>query len=253
MDIFAYLNARLKQAIQLFGDDYGTILHYYSGEPVDGRAPIPKDHLFNYGLDLIEWVVRNIFNDGEHGIDSSDKKYIVDVKQLFDIPYPGSEDDIQHRTYSFVREGDPLRKFLMTRGFLKELKSPVSAFAFATKQKSYQAIRNFHPTTVYFMFFYKINKNTLALESFSHPFMILHDATTSFLNFPIGFTSNQVKNESGQDDGEKHYWLSYGEGDCQCKLAAFKSSQLDELVNQNNNDTPVTNIEFWSYKAGDIS
>ena len=69
----------------------------------------------------------------------------------------------------------------------------------------------------------------------------------------MGFTSNQVKNESGQDDGEKHYWLSYGEGDCQCKLAAFKSSQLDELVNQNNNDTPVTNIEFWSYKAGDIS
>ena len=103
------------------------------------------------------------------------------------------------------------------------------------------------------MFFYKINKNTLALESFSHPFMILQDATTSFLNFPMGLTSNQVKNASGQDVGEKHYWLSYGEGDCQCKLAAFKSSQLDALVSQNNNDKRVTDIEFWSYKAGDIS
>ena len=141
----------------------------------------------------------------------------------------------------------------MERGFLRELKTPASGFAFATKQTSYQAIRNFHPTTVYFMFFYKINKNTLALESFSHPFMILQDATTSFLNFPMGLTSNQVKNASGQDVGEKHYWLSYGEGDCQCKLAAFKSSQLDALVSQNNNDKRVTDIEFWSYKAGDIS
>jgi hypothetical protein len=249
-DIFMYLNERLKEAIPFFGEDYDTIMRYYNGDPVDGQRQIPKDHLFNYGLDLIKWSHDNIMNDPTHGI-NGDKKYIVNVKQLFDIPYPGTK-DIQHKTYTFISDGDPLRKFLISLGFIQPPPAQTT-FAFERQQPSYDAIRNLHPTTVYFMFFYKIDKNTLALESFSHPFMILKDETTSFLNFPMGFTTNQVKNASGQDDGEKHYWVSYGEGDCQSKIAAFTSSQLDALVSQNDNNTPVTNIEFWSYKDGDIS
>ena len=241
MDVFSYLNDRIEQAIPLFGTNYNKIKDYYKGKTVDGQRPIPKDHLFNYGLSLIKWANENILNDMEHGI-NGDKKYIVNVKQTENVD--------RHVTYSFLSASGYIKDFLTSQNFIKPITSRGPS---GDTKTSYQAIRNLHPTTVYFMFFYKINKNTLALESFSHPFMILQDATTSFLNFPMGLTSNQVKNASGQDVGEKHYWLSYGEGDCQCKLAAFKSSQLDALVSQNNNDKRVTDIEFWSYKAGDIS
>ena len=94
-------------------------------------------------------------------------------------------------------------------------------------------MRNLHPMVVYFMFFYKINENTLELESFSHPFMILKDTNCSFLNFPMGITTNRIK-YNGKSAEEKHIWLSYGEGDCQCNIAAFKESQLNNLINQNN-------------------
>ena len=243
MDIFVYLNERLQQAITFFGTDYDKIKDYYKGNTIDGRAPIPRDHLFNYGLGLIKWANENIINDQTHGI-NGDKKYLVNVKQMVD--------EGPHKTYNFLSATGPLKDFLIAERFIQT--EPTTAFGFVRRPTSgFQTIRNLHLGFVYFMFFYKINKNTLALESFSHPFMILKDANCSFLNFPMGFTTNQIKNAAGQDDGEKHYWLSYGEGDCQCKIAAFKSSQLDALVNQNNNDTRVTDIEFWAYKDGDLS
>jgi hypothetical protein len=97
------------------------------------------------------------------------------------------------------------------------------------------------------MFFYKFNKHTLALESFSHPFMLIKNSNTSFLNFPMGITTNV------NDNSEKEIWLSYGEGDCACFLASFKEDKFNRLTGQNTNVTDTKNIEFWLYKGEDLS
>ncbi len=128
------------------------------------------------------------------------------------------------------------------------------AFVVPGRPDHYVAVRNFHPKNVYFMFLYKINKNTLELETFSHPFMLLKNSKTCFLNFPMGLTTN------GSGD-EKQLWLTYGDGDCSCWLAAFNDNQLNKLlykdpqtrqIPMNNNMTPINDVEFWLYRDGDI-
>ena len=98
------------------------------------------------------------------------------------------------------------------------------------------------------MFFYKINANTLSLESFSDPFILGDGGDESFLNFPLGIT--QCRPLTAAMAGQKSLvWVSYGEGDCRCKIASFTPDQIDTLVAKNNNDTKVQNIHFSGYSA----
>lgn len=233
LDIFTYLNYRLQEAHSMFGSSYNKIKSYYQGNTVDGHNPGKRDHLFNYGLSLIEWAKTNIINNSKHGF-SGDKKYLCEVIDPDNWPS-------NFRCYTYLLDSNSfIRDFLVSERFINKTAN------------GYITMRNLHPLVVYFMFFYKINANTLDLESFSHPFMILKNENCSFLNFPMGITTNHRKNSEGEHIGEKHIWLSYGEGDCQCYIAAFKESQLNDLINKNNNDTNLDNIEFWSYKEGDI-
>ncbi len=96
------------------------------------------------------------------------------------------------------------------------------------------------------MFFYKINANTLSLESFSDPFILTDGGDESFLNFPLGIT--QCRPLTAAIAGQKSdVWLSYGEGDCRCKIATFTPVQIDTLVAKNNNRTAIKNITFLGY------
>ena len=86
------------------------------------------------------------------------------------------------------------------------------------------------------MFIYKINSNTLQLESFSNPFQIIKDPETSFVQFPMGFTKH-----------ENAYWISYGEGDCKSYLSCIEQRKLIEMASVNNNNTKESDIHFDLY------
>ena len=87
------------------------------------------------------------------------------------------------------------------------------------------------------MFIYKINSNTLQLESFSNPFQIVKTPETSFVQFPMGFTYN---NNNG-------YWLSYGEGDCKSYLTSIKDKDMEKMASKHNNNSLETDIQFDLY------
>ena len=127
-------------------------------------------------------------------------------------------------------EMDNIRNYLMHEGIVEN-----------STDEFYKIISNFHPEYIYFMFIYKINKYTLSLESFSHPFIIIKDLNTSFLMFPLGLT---VTNYTGR---EPQILLSYGDGDCTSYLASFTKEKFNILSSQNNNNTDSNNLEFWTY------
>jgi hypothetical protein len=126
---------------------------------------------------------------------------------------------------------DHVRSFLKHEGIVAD-----------AEDHFYKIINNFHPKFIYFMFTYKINKNTLALESFSHPFMINKTLSTSFLMFPLGLT---VTNPTSTN---KQILLSYGDGDCSSYLASFTQEKFIGLSSVNNNDTNPRDIQFWAFK-----
>ena len=76
--------------------------------------------------------------------------------------------------------------------------------------------------------------------------MLSDGGEESFLNFPMGITQSRPLFASIA--GEKSVvWVSYGAGDCRCKIASFTPQQIDALVIKNNNDTKVQNINFVGY------
>ena len=260
MDIWKYLDTKMRQYLNAnpgynpASDGYAALINYFT-IPAAGRQ---KDHLFAYGLGLIEHIVANVVNDPDHGI-GGDRQFLSVVninarvtfadgrsgKFFFNAP-PGGGLYSSNPIYTFIQDEAPyIRNFCIYKKM---------AFVVPGRPDHYVAVRNFHPKNVYFMFLYKINKNTLELETFSHPFMLLKNSKTCFLNFPMGLTTN------GSGD-EKQLWLTYGDGDCSCWLAAFNDNQLNKLlykdpqtrqIPMNNNMTPVNDVEFWLYRDGDI-
>jgi len=226
VNIFKHLNNQLMRVKERFGTDYDKIINYYADENVD--------RLFTYGINIIRWIRDNVMNHPIHGY-NGDRKYLVRFNQT------QNEVDSQKREYliyQFLTPGyEAVRAFLMSEGFIK-----------LDEAGKYITTRNLHPSLIYFMFFYKINANTLSLESFSDFFILNDTGEESFLNFPMGIT--QSRPLAASVAGEKSIvWVSYGAGDCRCKIASFTPHQIDTLISYNKNDDPIQNINFVGYNV----
>ena len=226
VNIFKHLNERLKEKYHSGMTDFDEIVNFYTNEEVD--------RLFAFGIDMIRRITQNIMNHPIHGY-NGDRKYLVRFNQK-DNEVVSEEE--QYLIYQFLTPGyEAVRALLMSEGFI-----------ILDESGKYITTRNLHPIHIYFMFFYKINAHTLSLESFSDPFILGDGGDESFLNFPLGIT--QCRPLTAAMAGQKSLvWVSYGEGDCRCKIASFTPDQIDTLVAKNNNDTRVQNINFSGYSA----
>jgi hypothetical protein len=238
--MFEYLNRKILECYNLSRENgnifehdnakkfFDNVTAYFQGKSV-GRVKGVRDHLMNVVFELIEWATANIYNNPRHGI-NGDKQYIQKVT-------PRLINGTSWKQYTFLDDQyDAARQYCEHKNFIQRVDGD-----------SWSCIRNLHPTVQYFMLFYKFNKHTLELESFSHPFMLIKNTDTSFLNFTMGITTNQISED------KKEIWLSYGEGDCACHLASFEEEKFNELVGKNTNDTATTNVEYWLYKDDDLS
>ena len=224
VDIFSYLNEKMRVIKEAHPTaSYDQIIDYYKGKQHGQK----RDHLFCYGISIIKKINKEIVHDPTHGV-GADHKYMIEIKN-HDRWGPNG-----FRQYSFTQHSNNhIRQYLRDIEFIPKVINDTGQHIYIPS--------NLHPCLVYFMFFYSVNKDNLELQTFSHPFMIIHDKDSSYLNFPMGITTHK-------DD----IWFSYGDGDCQCKLASLSRSKLDALMNQNNNNTPVDDIEFWMYSGADL-
>jgi hypothetical protein len=118
-----------------------------------------------------------------------------------------------------------LRQLLINDGFFKNINDKNG------KQFPF-IIRHLHPIYIYFMLIYRLNPNNLSIKDFSNPFIIMNRPESTFLNFPVGLTTNN-----------DNIWISYGEGDCKSYIAWFSKNKIEELC-KNTNETPIANIDF---------
>ena len=226
VNIFKHLNEKLEEKYHSGMTDFDEIVNFYTNEEVD--------RLFAFGIDMIRRITQNIMNHPIHGY-NGDMKYLVRFNQR-DNEVVSKEE--KYLIYQFLTPGyEAVRALLISEGFI-----------ILDESGKYITTRNLHPIHIYFMFFYKINAHTLSLESFSDPFILGDGGDESFLNFPLGIT--QCRPLTAAIAGQKSLvWVSYGEGDCRCKIASFTPDQIDTLVAKNNNNTKVQNIDFSGYSA----
>ena len=226
VNIFKHLNEKLEEKYHSGMTDFDEIVNFYTNEEVD--------RLFAFGIDMIRRITQNIMNHPIHGY-NGDMKYLVRFNQT-DNEVVSKEE--KYLIYQFLTPGyEAVRALLISEGFI-----------ILDESGKYITTRNLHPIHIYFMFFYKINAHTLSLESFSDPFILGDGGDESFLNFPLGIT--QCRPLTAAIAGQKSLvWVSYGEGDCRCKIASFTPDQIDTLVAKNNNNTKVQNIDFSGYSA----
>ena len=226
VNIFKHLNEKLKEKYHSGMTDFDEIVNFYTNEEVD--------RLFAFGIDMIRRITQNIMNHPIHGY-NGDMKYLVRFNQT-DNEVVSKEE--KYLIYQFLTPGyEAVRALLISEGFI-----------LLDESGKYITTRNLHPIHIYFMFFYKINAHTLSLESFSDPFILGDGGDESFLNFPLGIT--QCRPLTAAIAGQKSLvWVSYGEGDCRCKIASFTPDQIDTLVAKNNNQTRIRNINFSGYSA----
>ena len=121
-----------------------------------------------------------------------------------------------------------LRQYLLNDGFFRN-------HIESDGTQSVQIIRHIHPIMIYFMIIYRLNSNDLSIKDFSNPFIIMNRPESTFLNFPMGLTTNN-----------ENIWISYGEGDCKSYIASFTKKKIDQLC-KNTNDMPIDNIDFDLY------
>ena len=226
VNIFKHLNEKLEEKYHSGMTDFDEIVNFYTNEEVD--------RLFAFGIDMIRRITQNIMNHPIHGY-NGDMKYLVRFNQT-DNEVVSKEE--KYLIYQFLTPGyEAVRALLISEGFI-----------ILDESGKYITTRNLHPIHIYFMFFYKINAHTLSLESFSDPFILGDGGDESFLNFPLGIT--QCRPLTAAIAGQKSLvWVSYGEGDCRCKIASFTPDQIDTLVAKNNNQTRIRNINFSGYSA----
>jgi hypothetical protein len=226
-DMFNYLNSKILEAFtedDLRGMNDATFIQnveqYYSGEQ---RA---RDHLFNSGLEIINWTINNVMNDDEHGL-RGDQKYIMGVRRHneWGIHQGGNG----NQQISFIADRNfHIRRYLLLRRFIYS--------AVTQNGVEYYIPRNFHPNLFYYMFIYCIDYENLELRSFSHPFVILNSNKSGALNFPMGLSTNM-----------QNIWLSYGDGDCNCLMAIINNEKFYRQSHECNNNTRVEDVEFWVY------
>jgi hypothetical protein len=219
INIWTYLATRIGQ---LYADGMKTYKWYLGISPTQKKQEIlsalETDHIYRfYKYSLLPWVKAYIWDSQEH-IDKYTAFFILsDQWRRMNLPnflYNHTED---------AKGDNLLREILQDDGFYR------------TEEGHPRIIRHLHPHYIYFMIIYRLNYDDLTLKDFSNPFMIMKEPTSSFLNFPMGLTTNR-------DD----IWISYGDGDCKSYIASFTKDKIDKLC-KNNNSTPVTDIHFDMY------
>jgi hypothetical protein len=217
LNIWNYLATRIRQLnVDIRLTD--TFVRGMSATKVKQKilSTLETDHIYRfYKYSLLPWVKAYIWDSQDH-IDKYTAFYIVNDywKKKGRIPqYLDNSDE----------GGILLREILQEDGFYR------------TENGRPRIIRHMHPEFIYFMIIYRLNYNDLTIKDFSNPFIIMKEPTSSFLNFPMGLTTNR-------DD----IWISYGDGDCKAYIASFTKEKIIELC-KNNNSTPVTDIHFDLY------
>jgi hypothetical protein len=228
-DMFLYLNNKILQAFnalqidssspeRISEDNYNRAVEYYSGR----TRGINRDHIIQSGLRIIEWTIRNVVNNPDHGI-IGDTKYLMYINGSHLWGNPNTPGGQPHKSISFM-SNNYIRQYLILKGFIVVVRG------------RFLIPRNFHPSLFYYMFIYKINYLTLELVSFSHPFVILKDGNSGALNFPMGITNI----------GDK-ICISYGDMDCRCMVAGMTIDKFRELSGQCTNNTPPEDVYYNVY------
>jgi hypothetical protein len=185
---------------------------------LEGREPY-LDHR------IIDWAAQL---PDDYKYHDGSKKYICIINNIND-PFWSSSNSLPY----YLRL-NLIRDMMIENGSINQEKNKLEQMP-----NHYYTIRNLHPHFIYFMFFYKINKQTLELQSFSEPFIIAKNSASSFLNFPLGLTT--YKNEKDETD----ILLSYGDGDCESLIVSFKNDQtFSTYISKYNNNTNVIDIDF---------
>jgi hypothetical protein len=203
-------------------EDFKRVEEYYSGGS-GGRTVTQgrRDHLFNSGLQIIKWSIKNIVNHDVHGSGGDNK---------FRMLCRNNGDWRNQKIPSLInRDHDEIKQYLVIKGFIER------------HAEGYVIPRNFHPTLFYYMFIYCIDYTTRELTSFSHPFVILNDSSSGALNFPMGITNHNNK-----------IWISYGDGDCRCMVSLINKDKFMDLVSKNNNTTRLDKIKYLVYTDKDL-
>ena len=226
MDIWKYMNNMIENNVIQFNP-------YIGGGTLE-KLNAKQTPLIDYCNELVRYTKNNIINDPIHGI-NGDRKYVCLIKldKVESFKYGFLN------IYSFLEDSNfYVRSYLIRIGIIIEITEQNYKDYNLEKDdiNSYIIPRNFHPQLIYFMFIYKINSNTLQLESFSNPFQIIKDPETSFVQFPMGFTKH-----------ENSYWISYGEGDCKSYLSCLEQRKMVEMASVNNNNTKESTIRFDLY------
>jgi hypothetical protein len=218
INIWRYLITRINPLINI----YLTVdsLRGLSYEQIKDRITdnLDHDHVYRFYKDsLLPWVKAYIWDSQDH----------IDKYTAFVNPYSDYWSNITPSfLYNHTEEATAfsiLRDILLEDGFYR-IENGVP-----------RIIRHLHPHYIYFMIIYRLNYDDLTVKDFSNPFMIMKEPTSSFLNFPMGLTTNK-------DD----IWISYGDGDCKSYIASFTKDKIDKLC-KNNNSTPVDEIHFDMY------
>lgn len=246
INMWEYLDQRLRIRLRISPGDgprdipeqaMNDAVNYYINEP---------DHLFRSGMSIIEWGALQLRN----AVGQQNELLLIKISNPQNYPRDAAQ-PVCYLLPRFwvVRELCRQRELILfqhkTSGLISsDIYGNVDLFNPIT-------LRNWHPHFMYYMFLYAINKSTLVLQSFSHPFMILKDDKSAALNFPMGLTTNHI-NIDGDYEDTRHVWLSYGEGDCQCKIAAFTEEQFRNKVNECDNGTDINTLEFRVWRDGEI-
>lgn len=183
-----------------------------------------QNKIFKIGMDIIRWFVVNVMRRRNS---STDGKYVIKCNPG-SLRSGGDWDHNINWQWPFTHGGlDRLRGLLILEKFLI-VESPESS------DIRWVFPKNLHQHYVYYMFIYKINPITLALESFSHPFLIMPSIRAAALNFPMGI----ARGPCGK------IYLTYGDGDVQSLISTFPEDRFDALASDCNNATPVREIDF---------
>jgi len=202
INIWTYLENYINQ----LGTDGPLLLHQLATD---------KIYRF-YKYSILPWVKHFVWNSPEN---------INKYTAVIDLSSEHWETNPLPTYVTCVR----LRQLLIDDGFF------INHMDIKNRNQSPHIIRHLHPSYIYFMLIYRLNQNDLSIKDFSNPFIIMNRPESTFLNFPVGLTTNN-----------DNIWISYGEGDCKSYIASFTKKKIEELC-KNTNETSIDNIDFDLY------
>ena len=235
LNIFKYMNNLIEYACDQLGiakatdQEFSTTDVYPTFSKDDMKKIINyweetnKNNLFISGIDII-YKMRDIIKENTNTV-IYNKIWMWKDNKNMKIP-----EFLKYNT---------LLKFLISKQAIKPM---IPASLFSTQ--SYKVPFNIHPELIYYMFLYKINKNTLELDSFNNPFIIFKDNSDSFINFPMGITNIRVQTTEADDNYDtEEIIITYGDGDCKC-YQIILDKQTFTKKHKNDNNTNVQDIIF---------